>query len=256
MRRITIINFTQSFVDHPRKANERLRDTQLQDRLMKNLPAIFNWCLEGYLILRRTREFTTMEDEEKAKQEFMEASNPLITQTADNSAEVVLSGEKVYWKDYYVESTPQTAVNLGLSMRTPNNIFVNVDCNYYDAMYLSMNPLYRTDMALTGRVFDSNTPEENLAAVKEMTAQERFDHAFVLNASIGKNWYISNRRYNLGFSLEVKNILNNQNIKTGGYEQMRLSKDESGTTVKYNRFDSRYFYMLGTTYYMNLYFRF
>ena len=89
-----------------------------------------------------------------------------------------------------------------------------------------------------------------------MTAQERFDHAFVLNASIGKNWYISNRRYNLGFSLEVKNILNNQNIKTGGYEQMRLSKDESGTTVKYNRFDSRYFYMLGTTYYMNLYFRF
>lgn len=188
--------------------------------------------------------------------DYRYTSNPLITQTADNSAEVVLSGEKVYWKDYYVESTPQTAVNLGLSMRTPNNIFVNVDCNYYDAMYLSMNPLYRTDMALTGRVFDSNTPEENLAAVKEMTAQERFDHAFVLNASIGKNWYISNRRYNLGFSLEVKNILNNQNIKTGGYEQMRLSKDESGTTVKYNRFDSRYFYMLGTTYYMNLYFRF
>ena len=28
----------------------------------------------------------------------------------------------------------------------------------------------------------------------------------------------------LGFSLEVKNILNDQDIRTGGYEQMRMSK--------------------------------
>ena len=63
-------------------------------------------------------------------------SNPNITQTADNSAQVLLSNEKVYWKNYYVESTPQTAVNLGLSYRTSNNIFVSFDLNYYDAMYL------------------------------------------------------------------------------------------------------------------------
>ncbi len=188
--------------------------------------------------------------------DYIYTSNPVITQTADNSAEVVLSGEKVYWKDYHVESTPQTAVNLGLSLRTSKNLFASVDCNYYNAMYLSMNPLYRTDKALTGRIFDSNTAAENLAAVKEMTAQERFDDAFVLNASIGKMWYIVNRKYTIGISLDVKNILNNQDIRTGGYEQMRLSEDESGTVSKYNRFDSKYFYMLGTTYYMNIYFRF
>lgn len=101
LRRITIINFTQSFVDHPRKANERLRDTQLQDRLMKNLSAIFNWCLEGYLILRRTREFTTMEDEEKAKQEFMEASNPIITFLQDTGPQGRISKNELY--QTYVE---------------------------------------------------------------------------------------------------------------------------------------------------------
>ena len=188
--------------------------------------------------------------------DYRYTSNPLITQTADNSAEIVLSGEKVYWKGYHVESTPQTAANLGLSLRTSNNIYAGIDVNYYNALYLSMNPLYRTDKALTGRIFASNTYEENLASVKEMTHQERFDNAFVLNANIGKNWYIVDRKYNLGVSLQVNNLLNNRSIRTGGYEQMRLREDESGTTVKYDRFDSKYFYLMGTTYYLNLYFRF
>ena len=188
--------------------------------------------------------------------DYRYTSNPLITQTADNSAEIVLSGEKVYWKGYHVESTPQTAANLGLSLRTSNNIYAGIDVNYYNALYLWMNPLYRTDKALTGRIFASNTYEENLASVKEMTHQERFDNAFVLNANIGKNWYIVNRKYNLGVSLQVNNLLNNRTIRTGGYEQMRLREDESGTTVKYDRFDSKYFYLMGTTYYLNVYFRF
>ncbi|MBQ8746142.1 MAG: TonB-dependent receptor [Rikenellaceae bacterium] len=188
--------------------------------------------------------------------DYRYTSNPLITQTADNSAEIVLSGEKVYWKGYHVESTPQTAANLGLSLRTSNNIYAGIDVNYYNALYLSMNPLYRTDKALTGRIFASNTYEENLASVKDMTHQERFDNAFVLNANIGKNWYIVNRKYNLGVSLQVNNLLNNRTIRTGGYEQMRLREDESGTTVKYDRFDSKYFYLMGTTYYLNVYFRF
>ena len=64
---------------------------------------------------------------------------------------------------------------------------------------------------------------------------------------------------------EVKNILNNQDIKTGGYEQMRMRRTRgwNGNTAGsnpaepfYSRFDSKYFYMLGTNYFLNLYFRF
>lgn len=70
--------------------------------------------------------------------------------------------------------------------------------------------------------------------------------------------------YQLGFSLEVKNILNDQTIRTGGYEQMRLSRrtyvNKEGAAAQpiqyYVPFDSKYFYLLGTTYYLNVYFRF
>lgn len=96
LRRITILNFTQSFVDHPSKPNERRRDTTLTPRLLANLPAIFNWCLEGYLILLRTRDFTTMEDEEETKAEFMESSNPLITFLKDNDLGSSISKKELY----------------------------------------------------------------------------------------------------------------------------------------------------------------
>lgn len=51
-------------------------------------------------------------------------------------------------------------------------------------------------------------------------------------------------------------ILNDQDIRTGGYEQMRLRRVRTPEGVKFSRFDSKYFYMLGTNYYLNVYFRF
>ena len=145
------------------------------------------------------------------------------------------------------ESTPQTAVNVGLSWRSNNNIYLSADFNYYNNMYLSMSPIYRTDAVITGGMAPGD--------IEHLRRQEKFDSAYTLNASIGKNWYI-HRKYTLGFSLDVKNILNNQDIKTGGYEQTRLSKNTETTVTTYQAFDSKYFYMFGTTYYLNLYFRF
>ena len=115
-------------------------------------------------------------------------------------------------------------------------------------MYLDMNPLYRTDMAVNG-------PDGKHTAAEEeyMAAQERFNPAFVLNANVGKSWYIK-RKYNLGFSLELRNLLNNTNVRTGGYEQTRLIDSENWKN--YYRFDSKYFYMMGFNYMLNVWFRF
>ena len=179
-------------------------------------------------------------------------SNPYVTQTVDNSEQVVLQNERVYWKDMRVPSTPQTALSIGLNYRGPHNIYAGIDVNYYNAMYLDMNPLYRTDQALIN--YDMFAPDVRERMIQEMGRQEQFDDAFVLNANFSKSWYIGS--YNLGFSLEVKNLLNDKNIKTGGYEQMRLKKNELNGKTYYTRFDSKYFYMFGTTYYLNIYFRF
>lgn len=185
-------------------------------------------------------------------------SNPTFVQLADNSSKILSDTDSsiVYWKDMRVENSPQTAVNIGLSYRTDNNWFLSADLNFYDNDYLSMNPLFRTDEVLRAGETDAETAQ----MIRTMRAQEKFDAAFVLNASIGKNWYIR-RNYTLGFSLELKNLLNDQNIKTGGYEQMRLNRirsDESNTSLvtSYERFDPKYFYMYGTTCYLNVYFRF
>ena len=49
-------------------------------------------------------------------------------------------------------------------------------------------------------------------------------------------------------------MLNNRNVKTGGYEQTRLIS--SYGKDRYYRFDPKYFYMSGASYMLNIYFRF
>ena len=205
-------------------------------------------------------------------------SNPQFTQMIDNNAIDVVHSV-VDWKGMKIESTPQTAINVGFNFRGANNWFASLDFNYYDDLYLSMNPFYRTEslrQELFGKYiydFANLTSGRQKAYVidilNQIRAQEDLGRAYTLSASIGKNWRIA-YKYTLGFSFQINNILNNQTIRTGGYEQMRLNKisdpiifpnqDGEMTIVEkpttYSRFDSKYFYMNGLNYYLNVYFRF
>ena len=200
--------------------------------------------------------------------DYRYTSDPNFVQTVDNSNKVKLE-DKVYWKGFYIESTPQFAVNVGLDFRGPKNWFASINFNYYDKLYLSMNPAYRTNNAVKPYVevlsAESAKPEQLAWASQQiatMRAEEKLGHAYTLAASLGKNWYIQ-RKYTIGFSAEVKNLLNNKNFKTGGYEQMRMRKvrgmmpgQPNPSTSYYTHFDAKYFYMLGTTCFVNVYFRF
>ena len=210
--------------------------------------------------------------------EYIYTSNPHMVQTVDNSAEIIRDEDVPYWKSqpvykiagyidgapvydkdadgnyiiegekkHYVPSTPQLAAAIGLNYNI-NYWFFEVTGQYFAHSYLDMNPLYRTAFACGGGD-GVITPEE----VNYMAAQEEFDPAFLLNLSIGKSWYIG-RKYNIGFSLNVQNILNNKDVKTGGYEQTRLIS--SYKKDRYYRFDPKYFYMYGANYMLNIYFRF
>ena len=208
--------------------------------------------------------------------DYTYTSNPRFTQMIDNNAVDVVHSV-VDWKGMKIESTPQTAINVGLNFRGANNWFASLDFNYYDRLYLSMNPMYRTESLRKEifRIYEFQTLETGrqkaavIQVLDEIRAQEELGRAYTLSASIGKNWRID-YKYTLGFSLQVSNILNNQDIRTGGYEQMRLNKisdpiifpDSEGVMevvakpTTYGRFDSKYFYMNGLNYYLNVYFRF
>ena len=208
--------------------------------------------------------------------DYVYTSTPRVTQTIDNNGDIILDNAQVpYWsasniykrdengvimtdengkaivdrvQKHYVPSTPQFATSIGLNYRSPNYLFAGIDVQYFDKMYLDMNPLYRTDMAVMG-------PDGIWTAEEEeyMATQEQFDAQWILNANIGKSWYI-NRKYNIGISFELRNILNNKMLKTGGYEQTRLIDSENNE--RYYKFDSKYFYMYGINYMLNIYFRF
>ena len=192
--------------------------------------------------------------------EYIYTSTPKMTQTVDNSAETVMENVWVpYWtktqladgtvtQKHYVPTTPQTAMSIGLAYNY-NYWFIDADVEYFDRAYLDMNPLYRTDYAVAG--LDNTITDEE---VVYMTTQEKFKPACLVNLSVGKSWYIQ-RKYQLGFSLNVKNLLNNKEVKTGGYEQTRMV-DNTASKSRYYRFDSKYFYMAGTNYMLNVYFRF
>ena len=108
-----------------------------------------------------------------------------------------------------------------------------------------MSPISKTDFATAGpdRIV---TPAE----IMDLASQEKFDDAWLVNISVGKSWYI-HRKYQIGFNLNARNVLNNKNIKTGGFEQTRMVDN----TVSKERY-SKYFYMPGFNYMLNLYFKF
>jgi hypothetical protein len=201
--------------------------------------------------------------------EYFYTSNPYMTMTVDNSSEVVVDHQIVpYWmshpvfkrdadgrltkevdhfQKHYVPSTPQLASSLGLTYNK-NYWFIDADVDYFAHSYLEMSPLSRTDMATAGGD-GVITPVE----IEAMGAQEMFKPAFLVNCSIGKSWYRHGNQ--IGFSLQVKNLLNNRGVKTGGYEQTRLV-DDTKSGERYYNFDPKYFYMSGINYMLNVYFRF
>ncbi len=202
--------------------------------------------------------------------EYIYTSTPHMVQTIDNSSEVIRTQEVLYWdkhpvfrkvdgqvdydfddnpiverwEKHYVPSTPQLAAELALNYNI-KYWFFELNAQYFAHSHLDMNPVYRTDYALRGS-------DRDPLIIEDMCSQEEFAPAFLLNLSIGKSWYIHGDQ--LGFSLNAYNLLNNTGVKTGGYEQTRLIS--SAEKDRYYRFDSKYFYMPGFNYMLNVYFRF
>jgi len=180
---------------------------------------------------------------------YIYTSNPLLTQTDNNNDRIVLENERVYWSGFMVSGTPQLAANIGLEYRARRGWWTSLDLNYYDFSFISMNPRRRMD-----DVSRNLTPEQ----YANMVQQEKFSPGFVLNANAGRFWSLQGRRYQLGVIFSVSNILNNQSMRNGGFEQSRLWEN---TTLpedsRYFRpFQSRYSYMNGTSFSLNVTFRF
>ncbi len=177
---------------------------------------------------------------------FTSRQNAVVT--VDNSSAIV-SQDLIYSKNYRVP-TPQEAYTIGLDYRSPKFWFVNVNFNYFDNMWLDYNPLRRTESAVGG--MDINDPLRN-----DILAQERLKSQYTLDAFAGYSWMMNNKfkmkkRTYLVFNVGVNNILNNQNIVSGGFEQLRF--DFAGKNL--DKFPPRRFYAYGINYFASIGLRF
>jgi len=177
---------------------------------------------------------------------FRFTNRPTGTRSYDNGS-LPDTTETIYIKNFYVGGGPQLASSLGLRFNK-NYWFIDLNANYYDKIWLDFNPQRRTPKAIAML----GPGDEKIGII---TRQTQLDGGFTLDASIGKSIRIKSYFINLNFS--VSNILNNQDLISGGYEQNRIDFNTSRTQVENPyKFPPKFYYSYGRTYFLNVGFRF
>jgi len=165
--------------------------------------------------------------------QYLWVSNPSITITQDNNSEVLRSDE-VWVKYFRLNGTPQTALAAGLEYSSASNWWAGITGSYYDHIYIDFNPV--------SRVQDENGYYPYWEVMKKQPG------GFLIDAFVGKTWYLDNLYVNLSFNLS--NLTNNTEFITGGFEQYRFDPEDP------DQFPPKYYYYYGFNYFLNLSVRF
>lgn len=179
-------------------------------------------------------------------------NNPNAVRTYESESES--NSDIVYAKGMRVNGTPLSAYSLGLDYNI-NGWFFNLTGNYYHRVYLDFSTYRRLGSVLTK--YDGGTVDANGNTVPTaVPAQEELDGGFMLDASIGKFIRLKDGK-SISINLNLNNILNNTNLRTGGYEQNRDDSYEDGTqrTYVFSK-NSKYYYAFPFNAFLNIGFRF
>jgi hypothetical protein len=179
--------------------------------------------------------------------------------TFDNNPNLSLSSESenfqfksriTHLKNYKLPVGPQKAYSIGFEYRAAEYWWIGATVNFFDDVYVDINPLTRT----TNFSDDGGIPFNDYDPIlsKKLLQQEQFKNYSTVNLVGGKTWKINN--YYIGFFASISNVLNTQ-YKTGGFEQGRnanyreLRNDKA---LEKPVFGNKYWYGRGTTYFLNL----
>lgn len=165
-------------------------------------------------------------------------SRPTATMSRENSAELLSENRTVYLQNYRLGGMPQTAIGGGIRYNSPKYWFVGLNFNYFDHIYLDPNPDRRTEEAIAS--FVESDPQW-----RDVVRQERLDAGFTVDFFGGKSWRLK-RKYFLNLNVSVNNLLNNQNFRIGGFEQLRF------VPTDLERFPPMYSYMFGINFFTML----
>ena len=171
------------------------------------------------------------------------------TVTIDNSS-AVLSNDIVYSNNFRVP-TPQEAYTIGLDYRSPKFWFVNVNVNYFRQMWLDFNPVRRTYAAVEG-LDPASAKWHSIIDQTELTPQYTLDMFAGYSWKMDKRFKSLKKATYLVFNVGINNLLNNTNVVSGGYEQLRFDFQERDV----NKFPAKKFYAYGLNYFASIGLRF
>ena len=186
-----------------------------------------------------------------AKGQAFYTDRPVVTVYQDNDPTLKVASRKVYIKNYYLGVGPQSIYSIAFNYRLRSNWNANINFNYMDDNYVEINPDRRTQLAA-----DLVTPGSN--QWNKIYNQEKLPSAFTVDIHGGKNFDISglykmlHHKTTLYFTAGIVNLLNNTNIKTTGYEQLRYDF----TYHNPDKFQNKYGYAYGINFYTSLSLRF
>ncbi len=170
--------------------------------------------------------------------------------TLDNSA-ALLGTETIYNRNYRVPSTPQEAYSLGLNYRSPKFWYVSLTGSAFDQMWLDFNPIRRTQSAVDG-IEPKSELWNSILAQTQWEPQYTLDFFGGYSWKLPKNMEINHKPTFLVFNLGVNNILNNKDIITGGYEQLRFDFENRNI----NKFPPKVYYGYGLNFFASATLRF
>lgn len=165
--------------------------------------------------------------------------------------EKVVMNDKVYMNGVKVDGTPLTALSLGVDYNI-SGWYLSANVNYYDNIYIDASKYARLESVVGKPVIDATTGKE----VLNIPTQYKGKGGFMVDASIGKSINLNGGK-KLNINLSLNNILNNQNMITGGYEQNRGDSyaDGEARTYKFSKNPFLY-YANAFNAYLNIGFRF
>lgn len=120
-RRFAFVKFPLTFVEEPKKQNERLLDRSLEAKFAENshLSGILNWVLDGYVMVRRCGYLTETREHIEQLDVFKEDSDPIIVFVKELKIENRMSNANIYnaykyWcaDNMYKPETSQAALRL------------------------------------------------------------------------------------------------------------------------------------------------
>lgn len=179
-------------------------------------------------------------------------NNPTAVRTYESESESNI--DRVYCKGLRDNGTPLSVYSLGLDYSV-KGWFFNVTGNYYHRVYLDFST-YRRLGSVLGKYSDGAVDANGNPVGYNVPEQEELNGGFMLDASIGKYIRLKNGK-SLSINLSVNNILNNTNLRTGGYEQNRDDSYDDGEarTYVFSK-NSKYYYAPACNAFLNIGYRF